>query len=82
MIGVGGLFDYFSGNIPRAPLWMRKTGLEWVWRLSMEPKRLARRYLLGNAEFLLRLAAQRLLSPQLFEQSEDTALPLSVAAPR
>jgi exopolysaccharide biosynthesis WecB/TagA/CpsF family protein len=82
LIGVGGLFDYFSGNIPRAPLWMRKTGLEWVWRLSMEPKRLARRYLLGNAEFLLRLAAQRLLSPQLFEQSEDTALPLSVAAPR
>jgi N-acetylglucosaminyldiphosphoundecaprenol N-acetyl-beta-D-mannosaminyltransferase len=81
LIGVGGLFDYFSGNIARAPLWMRKSGLEWTWRLSLEPKRLARRYLLGNAEFLLRLAAQRLLSPQLFEQVDDASFTAGVAAP-
>jgi exopolysaccharide biosynthesis WecB/TagA/CpsF family protein len=69
LIGVGGLFDYYSGNIARAPMLLRKRGLEWAWRLALEPKRLAQRYLIGNAEFLLRLATHRLLSPQLFDQS-------------
>lgn len=55
-IGVGGLFDYYSGRIPRAPLWLRHLGLEWIFRLWQEPRRLARRYLLGNPLFLLRLA--------------------------
>ena len=63
IIGVGGLFDYYSGRIPRAPLPLRRLGLEWTWRLAMEPKRLARRYLLGNIEFLARLAAFRTLAP-------------------
>ncbi|MEY4760557.1 MAG: hypothetical protein RLZZ200_413 [Pseudomonadota bacterium] len=54
-IGVGGLFDYYSGDIPRAPLWMRRTGLEWVFRLLQEPARLWRRYVIGNAVFLLRI---------------------------
>lgn len=58
-IGVGGLFDYFSGRIPRAPLFMRKRGLEWVWRLWQEPKRLARRYLIGNMLFLVRCLADK-----------------------
>ncbi len=60
VIGVGGLFDYYSGRIPRAPLLMRKSGLEWAWRLAMEPRRLARRYLLGNVEFLARVAALKI----------------------
>ena len=60
VIGVGGLFDYYSGRIQRAPLIIRKSGLEWVWRLAMEPRRLARRYLLGNIEFLARLAVLKL----------------------
>jgi N-acetylglucosaminyldiphosphoundecaprenol N-acetyl-beta-D-mannosaminyltransferase len=51
-IGVGGLFDFFSGRIPRAPMWMREAGLEWVYRLSREPKRLFWRYGPGNVEFL------------------------------
>jgi len=55
-IGVGGLFDFFSGRISRAPIWIRKLGLEWCYRLSREPKRLWRRYLIGNVVFLARLA--------------------------
>lgn len=60
-IGVGGLFDFFSGRIPRAPQWMREAGLEWVFRLSQEPRRLFWRYGPGNVEFLTRalLAASR-----------------------
>ena len=51
-IGVGGLFDYYSGHVPRAPLWMRRHGLEWLFRLLQEPRRLARRYLIGNWIFM------------------------------
>src|SRR3990167_5102684 len=43
-IGVGGTFDYFTGVFPRAPLWMRKIGIEWLWRFSLEPKRFKRIY--------------------------------------
>lgn len=60
VIGVGGLFDYYSGRIPRAPMALRRMGLEWAWRLAQEPRRLARRYLLGNIEFMARVAWQRL----------------------
>jgi N-acetylglucosaminyldiphosphoundecaprenol N-acetyl-beta-D-mannosaminyltransferase len=55
VMGVGGLFDYYSGTIPRSPSFMRKLGIEWVWRLMMEPKRMWRRYIIGNIEFLLRI---------------------------
>jgi len=54
-LGVGGLFDYYSGRIPRAPLWMRRLGLEWMFRLLQEPGRLWRRYLVGNVVFLGRI---------------------------
>jgi N-acetylglucosaminyldiphosphoundecaprenol N-acetyl-beta-D-mannosaminyltransferase len=54
-MGVGGLFDFYSDRIPRAPLWMRQIGLEWVFRLLMEPKRMWRRYILGNPLFLFRV---------------------------
>lgn len=60
IVGVGGLFDYFSDRIPRAPRTLRALGLEWCWRLAMEPRRLARRYLAGNVEFLVRLVRLRL----------------------
>ncbi len=54
---VGALFDYFDPKgRSRAPLWMREAGLEWIWRLALEPRRLAGRYLLGNLLFLLRLS--------------------------
>jgi len=52
-MGVGGLFDFYSGRIPRAPIWMREIGLEWTWRLLQEPRRMANRYLVGNPKFLI-----------------------------
>ncbi len=57
-MGVGGLFDFYSGRIPRAPLWLREIGFEWVWRLAQEPGRMWRRYLLGNPLFLYRVWRQ------------------------
>lgn len=54
-LGVGGLFDFYSGRIPRAPLWMRRIGIEWTWRLLQEPGRLWKRYILGNPLFVWRV---------------------------
>ncbi len=59
-IGVGGLFDFVSGRIDRAPAWMRDSGLEWIYRLLQEPSRMWRRYLVGNFTFLGRILLQRL----------------------
>jgi N-acetylglucosaminyldiphosphoundecaprenol N-acetyl-beta-D-mannosaminyltransferase len=56
----GGLFDWTSGSRRRAPKWMIRAGLEWLWRLLLEPRRLARRYLVGNPEFVARLVGQLL----------------------
>jgi len=53
-IGVGGLFDFYSGRIPRAPVWLRELGLEWTYRLLQEPGRMWKRYLIGNWTFLTR----------------------------
>ncbi len=49
---VGGSFDFLAGTTVRAPRWMQREGLEWLWRLLSEPRRLWRRYLIGNALFL------------------------------
>ena len=57
-VGVGGSFDVISGNIPRAPQWMRHLGLEWLFRMMQEPKRLFKRYLVGNTRFFLLLAKE------------------------
>jgi N-acetylglucosaminyldiphosphoundecaprenol N-acetyl-beta-D-mannosaminyltransferase len=57
-MGVGGLFDFYSGRIPRAPSWMREIGLEWVFRLYQEPGRLWKRYLIGNFVFLYHVFRQ------------------------
>jgi exopolysaccharide biosynthesis WecB/TagA/CpsF family protein len=54
-MGVGGLFDFYSGRIRRATGWVRELGMEWVWRLLMEPRRLWRRYVIGNPLFLARV---------------------------
>jgi len=58
-MGVGGLFDFYSGSISRAPKWMRSVGIEWVWRLCMEPHRMWRRYIVGNVVFIVRIARIR-----------------------
>jgi lipopolysaccharide/colanic/teichoic acid biosynthesis glycosyltransferase len=54
LIPVGGLFDFYSGRIARAPMAFRRVGCEWVWRLAQEPQRLAHRYLVGNLTFMVR----------------------------
>ena len=55
--GAGGVFDYTSGRLHRAPLWMRRLGLEWLGRLFFEPRRLLSRYALGVPLFLVRAIA-------------------------
>jgi len=52
MIGVGAAFDYHAGTIQRAPLWMQQRGLEWLYRLCSEPRRLWKRYLVTNTQFV------------------------------
>jgi exopolysaccharide biosynthesis WecB/TagA/CpsF family protein len=58
-IGVGALFDYLSGNVRRAPTWVRTLRCEWLFRLALEPGRLWRRYVLGNPRFLWRVLRSR-----------------------
>jgi len=58
MIGVGAAFDMHSGRMKQAPYWMQRNGLEWLFRLLQEPKRLWRRYVLNNPVFILKTIAQ------------------------
>jgi N-acetylglucosaminyldiphosphoundecaprenol N-acetyl-beta-D-mannosaminyltransferase len=60
VLTVGGLFDFYSGRMPRAPITWREAGLEWAYRFLQEPRRLAKRYLVGNPLFLALAAEQRL----------------------
>ena len=58
-MGVGGSFDVLSGHIQRAPLWMQKSNLEWLFRVANEPKRLFKRYFVGNATFIKRVLDEK-----------------------
>ena len=58
-IGVGGLFDFYSGRMARAPLWLREMGFEWSYRLYKEPGRMWKRYIVGNVVFLTRVLRER-----------------------
>jgi exopolysaccharide biosynthesis WecB/TagA/CpsF family protein len=60
MLAVGAAFDYIAGNITRPPRWMQRVGLEWLFRLYQEPRRLFRRYLVHNSLFCLMLAREML----------------------
>jgi N-acetylglucosaminyldiphosphoundecaprenol N-acetyl-beta-D-mannosaminyltransferase len=60
LIGVGAAFDFHAGLLRRAPRWLQRTGLEWAFRLAIEPRRLAKRYLLNNPAFLALLAGEKL----------------------
>jgi exopolysaccharide biosynthesis WecB/TagA/CpsF family protein len=59
LLAVGAAFDYHAGTLRKPPPWMQRRGLEWLWRLGLEPRRLWRRYLLLNPAYLSRLAAQK-----------------------
>lgn len=65
-VGVGAFFDFAAGVVPRAPRWMNRAGLEWAFRLAIEPGRLWRRYVLGNPAFLARciIDARRTRQPR------------------
>ncbi len=62
LMGVGGLFDFYSGNIKRAPRWIREIGLEWVYRMLQEPGRMWKRYVVGNPLFLYRVIKWKIVS--------------------
>jgi N-acetylglucosaminyldiphosphoundecaprenol N-acetyl-beta-D-mannosaminyltransferase len=70
MLGVGAAFDYHAGTIQRAPVWMQKTGLEWLHRLASEPRRLAKRYAVTNSVFVYRMAKSMLLGHQPSQHEE------------
>ncbi|GIH21614.1 UDP-N-acetyl-D-mannosaminuronic acid transferase [Rugosimonospora africana] len=58
LMAVGAAFDYHAGRLRPAPGWMQRSGLAWVWRFGQEPRRLWRRYLITNVDYLVRLVAQ------------------------
>lgn len=60
IMGVGGSFDVIAGKVKRAPVWMRKYGLEWFYRFMQEPKRMWKRYLIGNTKFILLVVKEKL----------------------
>lgn len=59
-MGVGSAFDYLAGRLRRAPAWMQRAGIEWVYRLVQEPRRLWRRYLIADPPFVYHVIKQRL----------------------
>jgi N-acetylglucosaminyldiphosphoundecaprenol N-acetyl-beta-D-mannosaminyltransferase len=67
---VGAMTTYIAGTVPRAPEWMRDNGLEWAFRFGLEPRRLFRRYIIGNPEFALRIATSR--AAQLVRRARKT----------
>jgi N-acetylglucosaminyldiphosphoundecaprenol N-acetyl-beta-D-mannosaminyltransferase len=70
MIGVGAAFDFYAGNLKEAPRWMSNIGLEWLFRLAMEPKRLWRRYLILNPRFMW-LAIRQLMQKPARKQGRE-----------
>jgi exopolysaccharide biosynthesis WecB/TagA/CpsF family protein len=58
-LAVGGFLDFAAGAVRRAPGWMNRVGVEWLFRLSQEPRRLARRYVIGTPRFLWRISLRR-----------------------
>lgn len=57
---IGAVFDFFAGNTQRAPLWWQKHGLEWLYRLIKEPRRMWRRYIIGNTVFLWHMLGEKI----------------------
>ena len=64
-LAVGAAFDFLAGTVSQAPRWMQRSGTEWIYRWSKEPKRLTRRYLWGNPTFARIVAQQRLTRDQI-----------------
>jgi N-acetylglucosaminyldiphosphoundecaprenol N-acetyl-beta-D-mannosaminyltransferase len=73
MVGVGAAFDYLAGTKRAAPTFLRHIGLEWAFRLAVEPRRLWRRYVLGNTRFAWMLARDSLFSKPSAVSGETTS---------
>ncbi len=58
---IGAVFDFFAGTVERAPIWWREHGLEWAYRLLKEPKRMWRRYIIGNSLFLWNIFKEKIV---------------------
>lgn len=81
-VGLGATLDFVAGNFKRAPVWMRKTGLEWVFRLSQEPRRLFNRYLVDLLFFVTGLRKQRtLLAKNPVARPADLKTSISASSP-
>ncbi len=74
IMGVGGSFDVLAGHTRRAPPWVQRMGMEWSWRLAMEPRKMWRRYLVTNTQFVLR-ASREILSRRLGARTRDGGQP-------
>ena len=57
---IGAVFDFFAGTVERAPIWWQEYGLEWAYRLVKEPKRMWRRYIIGNTLFLYNILKEKI----------------------
>ena len=68
LLGVGALFDFYSGAMPRAPQRMRQLGLEWLFRFMMEPRRMFMRYIVGNPVFMIRVLWRRLRGQKFLKE--------------
>lgn len=79
LVGIGSAFDTNAGVIEQAPLWMQQRGVEWVWRLRCEPRRLWRRYLFLNPLYLTLLAAEKLRLTRFDEGVAAPPQPLGLA---
>ena len=86
-IGVGASLDFITGRQIRAPKWMQKSGLEWLWRMSTDPQRLAKRYAkdfwylfwVGGAQFrLLKRKSKMNTSPRLIDQDGSNDQPIDI----
>lgn len=77
LFGVGALFDFTSGVIPRAPIWMRRMRCEWIFRLILEPRRLAQRYIIDNGAFLKDVILDRTSKSEAGSLASRTPGPLT-----
>ena len=69
MMGVGAAFDFHTGRVKQAPRWMQENGFEWLFRLTHEPRRLWRRYLINGGEFIWNVIIERLAQTHRVEST-------------
>jgi N-acetylglucosaminyldiphosphoundecaprenol N-acetyl-beta-D-mannosaminyltransferase len=74
-VGVGGVFNFITGRVPRAPVWMQKSGTEWLFRLVQEPRRLWRRYFVQDMPIVARMCLEALRTRYSTGASRSITMP-------